>query len=338
MSGECITMAHGGGGRSMQRLIQEVLLPAYGNPATDGREDQALLPWNAPEGTRLAFTTDSFVVDPLFFPGGDIGALAVHGTINDLACGGAEPLALSCSMILEEGLDIALLRRIAESIGRCSRDAGVPVVTGDTKVVARGAADKIFITTSGVGRVASDYRLSSAQAQAGDVVLVSGPLGNHGATIMCARGDMALQTGLRSDTAALHRATARLLDACPETRCMRDATRGGLAAILNEIATASGLTIRLQEGELPIDEQTRGVCELLGLDPLYLANEGVFAAIIPATAADRALHALAQDPVTRHARVVGNVSSGNPGLVLQTGMGGERMLDLLSGEQLPRIC
>lgn len=332
-----VTLAHGGGGRAMQQLIHEVLLPAYGDPARDGIEDQARIALSAGPAGDLAFTTDGFVVDPLFFPGGDIGALAVHGTINDLACGGAEPLALSVGLILEEGLEIDTLRRVAASIGQCARDAGVPVVTGDTKVVARGAADRMFITTAGLGRLSASIPLSSAAARPGDTILVSGPLGDHGATILCARGEMALETRLRSDTRALHRATAALLAACPETRCMRDATRGGLAAILHEIAAASGVRMQLEETALPVGEETRGVCELLGMDPLYLANEGVLAAIVPAPQADTALRALRADPATSGACRVGTVTTGS-GLVLQTVLGGERQLDLPSGEQLPRIC
>ncbi len=334
-----ITLAHGGGGIAMQRLIREVLLPAYGDPDHDGVEDQALLDAVLPAaGDRLAFTTDGYVVDPLFFPGGDIGALAVHGTINDLACGGAVPLALSIGLILEEGLEIETLRRVANSIGRCARDAGVRVVTGDTKVVARGAADKLFITSSGVGRVPAGLLLSSAKVRAGDVLVVSGPLGDHGAAILCERSELALQAGPRSDTRPLHRATQALAQACPGLRCMRDATRGGLGAILNEIAQASAVRIALDEELLVVDDATRGVSELLGLDPLYLANEGVFAALVPEGEAGAALAALRAVPESARAFVAGRATGGAAGVVLQTALGGSRVVDLLSGEQLPRIC
>ncbi len=334
-----ITLAHGGGGASMQRLIQEVLLPAYGDPSQDGREDQALLPADTLQaGERLAFTTDGFVVDPLFFPGGDIGALAVHGTVNDLACGGAEPLALSIGLILEEGLPLDTLQRVAVSIGQHARDAGVRIVTGDTKVVARGAADKMFITSAGVGRVPASLHLSSAAARPGDVLVVSGPLGNHGAAILCARNDLALQAGPRSDTRALHRATQALATACTGLRCMRDATRGGLGAILNEISAASSARIEIVETQLRVEDATRGVAELLGLDPLYLANEGVFAALVPAPEVEAALQALRSVPESAQAFVAGTVTAGTPGVVLRTALGGSRVVDLLSGEQLPRIC
>lgn len=335
-----ITLAHGAGGSAMQDLIEEVFLNAFGGhgaPLEDqARFDLAAL---AATGDRLAFTTDSFVVDPLFFPGGDIGTLAVCGTINDLAVGGARPVALSCAFILEEGLPIETLRRVVGSMARMAQAAGVPIVTGDTKVVTRGACDKLFITTTGIGVVRAGLDIGIGRARPGDVILVNGMLGDHGAAILNARGDLLLETPISSDCAALHRLVEGLVDAAPGIRALRDATRGGVAAVLNEVAQASGVAVRIREMDTPIRTQIQGFCEILGLDPLYLANEGKLVAVVPPQEAEAALNALRADPLGREAAIIGEVTDGRPGrVVMQTRFGGERLVDILVGEQLPRIC
>ena len=331
-----ITLAHGGGGRAMRDLIEGVLVPAFENPDMDHLEDQARLTL---AGARLAFTTDSYVVDPLEFPGGNIGDLAVNGTVNDLAVGGAQPLWLSCAMIIEEGLETELLHRIVTTMRAAADEAGVRIVTGDTKVVNRGAADRLFVTTAGVGMLPQGLNLSVRNAQPGDSVIVNGYIGDHGATIMVARDDLALETGLKSDTAALNGLMSVLLRAAPGTRCTRDVTRGGLAAVVNEIAAASACRIELDEASLPVRDAVRGVCEILGLDPLYFANEGVLAAIVPPAEAQAALDAMRAHPLGRDARIVGQCRAAErPQVVLNTSFGGARVVDMLVGEQLPRIC
>ncbi|MGB0498123.1 MAG: hydrogenase expression/formation protein HypE [Rubricella sp.] len=331
-----ITLAHGGGGRAMRRLIDEVFATAFANPDFSD-EDQARL--TLPGEGRVAFTTDGFVVDPLEFPGGDIGTLAVNGTVNDLAVGGARPLWLSCAVIVEEGTDRALLERIAGSMRKAADAAGVRIVTGDTKVVHKGAADKLFVTTSGVGLIPARRDLRAEYARPGDVILVNGPLGDHGAAIMAARGDMALMCPVESDCAPLNHLMEALIEAAPGTRAARDATRGGLASTLNEIATASGHGISLEETSLPVRDEVRGLCEILGLDPLYLANEGTLAAVVPPEEADAALAAMQSTAQGRGARIVGHVTEKHPGqVVMQTLFGGGRVVDMLAGEQLPRIC
>lgn len=336
-----VTLAHGGGGKAMKDLIDDVFVRAFDNLELAALEDQARfdLADLAGQGDRLAFTTDSFVVDPLFFPGGDIGKLAVCGTINDLAVGGAVPLYLSCAAIIEEGVEIDLLRKIAASMAACAREAGVCIVTGDTKVVHKGACDKIFLTTSGVGVIGKGVELGASLARPGDVVLVNGLLGEHGAAILCARGDMALETPIVSDCAALHDLMQALLAAAPGLRCARDATRGGLATVLNEIAAASQAAIEIDETATPIREEVKAFCEILGLDPLYLANEGKIAIVAPPDQADAALAALRAHPLGAGAAVIGRVQNGEPGRVtMRTGFGGRRIVDMLVGEQLPRIC
>jgi hydrogenase expression/formation protein HypE len=338
---ETVLMAHGGGGRAMRDFVADVFLPAFDNPILATLEDQARLDpaGLAAPGARLAFTTDGYVVRPLVFPGGDIGKLAVCGTINDLAVGGAIPLALSCAVVIEEGFDIALLRRIVGSMRAAAAEAGVNIVTGDTKVVERGAADGLFITTSGVGVIPPGRSLAARQAQPGDVVLVNGPLGDHGAAVMAARGDLALQTTLQSDCRPLHGLLASLLDAVPTTRCARDATRGGVASVLNEIAAAAGVGIRINETDMPVRPEVLGLCEILGLDPLYLANEGTIVAIVPPEQADPALAAMHTHPYGTQACAIGVVTTKPPGRVtMRTSFGGERLVDLLAGDQLPRIC
>jgi hydrogenase expression/formation protein HypE len=336
-----VTLAHGGGGKATKDLIDDVFVDAFCNPLLAPLEDQARLDLAAisAQGDRLAFTTDSFVVDPPEFPGGDIGKLAVCGTVNDLAVGGATPLYLSCAVVIEEGVEIAFLRRIARSMADAARDAGVAIVTGDTKVVPRGACDKIFVTTTGIGVIAHGTELGADRAQVGDVVLVNGFLGDHGAAILAARGDLALEASLESDCAALSELIAALLRAAPATRCLRDATRGGVATVLNEIAAASSAAIEIDEQSLPVRTAVAAVCEILGLDPLYFANEGKVVAIVPQDQAEAALAALRRHPLGAEACAIGRVAAGPAGRVtLATALGGRRIVDMLVGDQLPRIC
>jgi hydrogenase expression/formation protein HypE len=336
-----VMMAHGGGGRAMRDFVASVFLPAFDNPLLTLLEDQARLDpaTLAAPGARLAFTTDGYVVRPLVFPGGDIGRLAVCGTVNDLAVGGAIPLALSCAVVIEEGFDIDLLRRIVASMCAAAQEAGVSIVTGDTKVVEHGAADGLFITTAGVGMIPPRRTLAASQAREGDVVLVNGPLGDHGAAVMAARGDLALETTLQSDCRPLNGLMAALLDAAPGTRCARDATRGGVASVLNEIAGSAGVAIRIEETCIPVRPEVMGLCEILGLDPLYLANEGTAVAIVPPDETEAALAALRAHPFGTQACSIGAVTNGPRGRVMmRTGFGGERLVDLLAGDQLPRIC
>jgi hydrogenase expression/formation protein HypE len=336
-----VTLAHGGGGKAMKDLIDDVFVGAFDNAWLAPLEDQARLDLAAlaRSGDRLAFTTDAYVVDPLFFPGGDIGKLAVCGTVNDLAVGGALPLYLSCAVIVEEGVPVELLRRVSASMARTAQEAGVHIVTGDTKVVPRGACDKLFVTTTGIGVIPAGVELGADRARPGDTVLVSGVLGDHGAAILCARGDMALDTPVESDCAPLHGLIRALLDAAPGVRFMRDATRGGLATVLNEVAAASQVAIEIDEALTPIREPVRGFCEILGLDPLYLANEGRIALIAPPGEADAALAAMRAHPLGAGATAIGRVLGGEPARVtMRTLVGGRRIVDMLVGEQLPRIC
>jgi hydrogenase expression/formation protein HypE len=336
-----VTLAHGGGGKAMKDLIDDVFVSAFDNPLLAPLDDQARFDVAdlARRGDRLAFTTDSFVVDPLIFPGGDIGKLAVCGTVNDLAVGGAVPLYLSCAAIVEEGLAIDLLRQIALSMAATAREAGVAIVAGDTKVVAKGACDKLFLNTTGVGVIGEGLDLGADRARPGDAVLVNGLLGDHGAAILCARGDMALETPIESDCAPLNGLVAALIAAAPRVRFVRDPTRGGLATVLNEIAEASGIAIEIDERATPIREEVKAFCEILGLDPLYLANEGKIVAVAPPNEAEAALAALRAHPLGERAAIVGRVQSGEPGRVtMRTALGGRRIVDMLVGEQLPRIC
>lgn len=341
LSASTVTLAHGGGGKAMKDLIDDVFVRAFDNPALTPLEDQARINIQSllEGGDRLAFTTDSYVVDPLFFPGGDIGTLAINGTINDLAVGGAVPLYLSCAVIIEEGLLIDLLRRVANSMAVAARAAGVAIITGDTKVVPKGACDKLFITTSGMGVIRPGCELGAHRAEPGDAVLVNGWLGDHGAAILAARGDLMLDSPIESDCAPLHRLIAVLLEAAPGTRCLRDPTRGGLATVLNEIARSSSVSIEIDEWQTPLREALKGFCEILGLDPLYLANEGKIVAVVPPAQADAALAALRCDPLGKNAAMIGRVAAGEPGRVtMRTAFGGSRIVDMLVGEQLPRIC
>ena len=336
-----VTLAHGGGGKAMKDLIDDVFVEAFDNPLLAPLDDQARLDLAAltQRGDRLAFTTDSFVVDPLIFPGGDIGKLAVCGTVNDLAVGGAVPLYLSCAVIVEEGVPIDLLRRFARSMAETAREAGVDIVTGDTKIVNKGACDKIFITTTGLGTIRAGLQLSIHSVQPNDVILVNGLLGDHGAAILGARGDLALQSPIVSDCAPLHDLIAILLAAAPGTRFVRDPTRGGVATVLNEIAEAAQVAIEIDEACTPIRDEVRGFCEILGLDPLYLANEGKIVAVVPAEQAEGARDALRAHLLGGAASIIGRVTRGEPGRVtLRTAFGGSRIVDMLVGEQLPRIC
>jgi hydrogenase expression/formation protein HypE len=336
-----ITMAHGSGGKAMRDLIQDVFLGAFNNPLLAPLEDQAVISLAdlAAGGDRLAFTTDTYVVHPLFFPGGDIGTLAVNGTVNDLAMSGARPLYLSCGVVLEEGLEVETLRRVAASMRAAADEAGVFVVTGDTKVVERGSADKLFINTAGIGVVPAGVNISASRARPGDKVIVNGYLGDHGCAILLARNELALETDVLTDCQPLHRLVQAMLAVCPDIHCLRDATRGGLATVLNEFAQSSRVAIRINETALPLRETVRGACEILGLDPLYLANEGKLVAVVPAADAETLIEAMQAHPAGREAAIVGDVMEAPAGVVmLNTGFGGGRIVDLLVGEQLPRIC
>ncbi len=336
-----VTLAHGSGGKAMRDLIDDVIVAGFDNPLLAPLEDQArvALASLVALGDRLAFTTDSYVVDPLFFPGGDIGSLAVNGTVNDLAVSGARPLYLSCGFIIEEGLPIETLRRVVASMRAAAHAGGVAIVTGDTKVVHRGAADKLFINTAGIGVIRAGVDIAAGRAAPGDAVIVSGTIGDHGATVLKARGDLAFEAQIESDCRPLHGLVAALLDACPDVHCLRDATRGGVATVLNEFAQSADVGFLIHEAALPVNEAVRGVCELLGLDALYMANEGKLVAIVPAASASAALAALRADPAGRDAVVIGHVRDGPRGsVVMSTVFGGERIVDMLVGDQLPRIC
>jgi hydrogenase expression/formation protein HypE len=348
-----ITLAHGSGGRAMHELVEGLFLEYLRNPMLELLEDQAVFEVGGANGesaegrgaTRLAFTTDSYVVDPIFFPGGDIGRLAVHGTVNDLAMSGARPLYLSAGFILEEGFSIADLKRILESMRAAVAEAGVEVVTGDTKVVQRGSADKIFINTSGIGVIESPVRLSATHAQTGDKVIVSGLIGDHGTTIMIARGELELETEIESDTAPLHLLVREMLDEAARLstvdaiHCLRDPTRGGVATTLNEIALSSEVCIEIQEDLIPVREEVKGACEILGLDPLYVANEGKLVAVVSSDIADALVTRMRENIYGRDACIIGEVRTEPQGIVaMRTGFGGTRIVDMLAGEQLPRIC
>jgi hydrogenase expression/formation protein HypE len=335
---EKITLSHGSGGKATHNLVEGLFAQAFANPALDPLDDAATLPLDG-GGQRLAFTTDSYVVSPLFFPGGDIGKLAVHGTLNDLAMTGAEPLGLSAAMILEEGLPIDDLKQVVASMQAAAARAGVPIVTGDTKVVNRGSADKLFITTAGVGLIRPGMALSAYQVRPGDKVLLSGPLGDHGIAVMLAREALDLELDVVSDTAALHGLAGALLSAAPGVRCLKDPTRGGLATSLNEIALAAQAAIAIDETAVPVRPAVRGACEILGLDPLTIANEGKLIAVVAPEAASAALEALRAHPLGAEACLIGEVRAEPPGMVfLRTEIGGTRVLDMLVGDPLPRIC
>ena len=336
---EKITLSHGSGGKSTHNLIEGVIAPAFSNPMLDSMDDAATFTVNGTD-QRLAFTTDTYVVSPLFFPGGDIGKLAVHGTINDLSMAGAEPFYLSVGFILEEGFPIADLRKIVASMAKAAADAGISIVTGDTKVVQRGKADGLFINTAGVGLVRATWPLGQTRLQPGDKVLLSGPIGDHGIAIMLAREALEIETDVQSDTAPLNSLVASLLEAAGDAvHCMKDPTRGGVATSLNEMALGSEVSIGLDEQSIPVHFEVRGACEILGLDPLTIANEGKLLAVVSPELADAALAAMRNHPLGRAASIIGTVQAEPAGMVfLRTDIGGMRVLDMLVGDPLPRIC
>jgi len=332
-----VLLAHGGGGRLMADLIEKVFLPAFANPLLSTQHDGALISW-ANTG-RLAFSTDSYVVRPLFFPGGDIGELAINGTVNDLAMCGARPLYLSAGFIVEEGLEMETLWQVVQSMRRAADAAGVQIVTGDTKVVDRGKGDGIFINTAGVGLVETDLDIAPTSIRTGDVVLLSSDIGRHGVAVMAVREGLEFETRIESDSAPVAALVADLLAADIDVRCLRDLTRGGLASALVEIAEQGRLHIAIDEQKIPVQEEVRGACEMLGLDPLYVANEGRFVAFVSAQDGERALDILRGHDAGRDAAQIGTVTTDPQGLVtLKNFMGSERIIDRLSGEQLPRIC
>ena len=333
---DTILLGHGSGGKLSAELLRDIFLPAFQNPTLSRLNDQAIVSIN---GSRIAVTTDSFVVKPLFFPGGDIGSLAVHGTVNDLAMGGAHPLFLTVAFIIEEGLAMDVLCRVVLSLQRASADAGVQVVAGDTKVVEKGKGDRLFINTTGIGLVPDGIELSADRARPGDVVLLSGPIGDHGIAILAQREGLEFESMIESDSAALHTLTAEMLRASHAIRCMRDPTRGGLSSALNEIAAQSQVGIALEESAILVREEVKGACEMLGLDPLYVANEGKLIAIVEAGVADDVLAAMRSHPLGRQAGIIGKVTGKNAGLVtMRTPLGTTRIVDMLAGDQLPRIC
>jgi hydrogenase expression/formation protein HypE len=331
-----VTLAHGAGGKATRALVEGLFLEELGNPLLEPLGDAALLDLN---GARLAFTTDSYVVKPIFFPGGSIGELAVNGTVNDLAVAGARPLYLSAGFVIEEGFAVADLRRIAASMARAAAGAGVTIATGDTKVVERGNADGLYVNTSGVGVVADGVHLGPELVAPGDRVLVSGTLGDHGMAVMIARGELQLEADVRSDTAPVRELAAALLELGDSIRWMRDPTRGGLATALNELAGQASVAVALDEGALPLRPEVVGACEILGIDPLYVANEGKLVAVVAAEAAADALAALRAHPLGAGAAIIGTVRDEPEGLVLlDTALGGSRIVDMLVGDPLPRIC
>jgi hydrogenase expression/formation protein HypE len=331
-----IVLGHGSGGKLSAELIQNVFLPAFQNEYLARLDDQAVFELG---GARLAFTTDSYVVTPIFFPGGDIGRLAVNGTVNDLAMSGARPRFISAAFILEEGLAVDDLRRVVESMRVAAEAAGVLLVTGDTKVVNRGKGDQVFIITTGIGVIERPVRISASGARPGDIVILSGTIGDHGMAVMSKRENLEFEGSIKSDTAALHTLVDAMLDGSLEIHAMRDPTRGGVATTLNEIAASSNAGIELDEKQIPVSESVKGACELLGFDPLYVANEGKLLAIVAPGAAEPILAKMREHPLGRDARIIGRVVSEHPRMLLmKTSVGGTRIVDVLFGEQLPRIC
>jgi hydrogenase expression/formation protein HypE len=331
-----IVLGHGSGGKLTADLIHNLFLPAFANEYLERLDDQAVVQLN---GARLAFTTDAFVVTPIFFPGGDIGRLAINGTVNDLAMSGARPLYIAAAFILEEGLATEDLRRVVLSMRAAAMEAGVQLVTGDTKVVERGKADKVFITTTGIGLIERAVTISANGARPGDKVILSGTIGDHGMAIMSRRENLEFEGAIESDTAALHTLVSAMLEASPEIHCLRDPTRGGVATTLNEIAGSSAVGIELDERQIPVRESVKGACEILGFDPLYVANEGKLLAVVASQGADAIVKAMRQHPLGRETEVIGQVVADHPRRVLmKTEIGGTRIVDVLFGEQLPRIC
>lgn len=331
-----VLLAHGGGGKLTQRLIEDMFLPLLSNPMLDPLHDGAVFETGA---GRLAFTTDSYVVNPIFFPGGDIGSLAVNGTVNDLAMCGARPAYLALSFIIEEGFPMEDLRRVVRSVRRASDAAGVQVITGDTKVVDRGKGDGIFVNTSGIGVISPGIDIAPSRARPGDCILVSGTMGDHGIAVMAAREGLDFRTSIESDSAPLHALVGAMLAADSGIHVLRDPTRGGLASALNEIARAAGVGIDIDEELIPVLDEVRGACEILGIDPLFAANEGKLVAVVPEEIAYAVLSAMQDHPLGENAILIGRAVTDHPGrVVINTPIGGTRILDMMSGEQLPRIC
>jgi hydrogenase expression/formation protein HypE len=336
MKTERIQIDHGAGGRASHDLVAKTFMPALANPILKELNDSALLNF---QDVRLAISTDSYVVDPIFFPGGDIGSLAVHGTVNDLAMRGAQPRYLSVGFILEEGLEIAALEKLVGSMARAARQAGVEVVAADTKVVERGKADRIFINTAGVGIIAPGVDIAGQNAKPGDCVLINGPMGDHGVAVLSTREGLSFQTDIQSDSAPLNGLVSEILEVSRNIHVLRDPTRGGVATALNEVAGQSAVGIELEEAHLPVRPGVKAACEMLGLDPLYVANEGKVLVMVAPEDADLVLNKMRQHPLGRESYIIGRVVSEHPGrVVLHTGVGGRRIVDMLSGEQLPRIC
>jgi hydrogenase expression/formation protein HypE len=331
-----VLLAHGGGGKLSQQIIQKMVVPQFGNELLEPLHDGAVFTLN---GTRVAFSTDSYVINPIFFPGGDIGELAVNGTVNDLAMCGARPMYLSAAFIIEEGFPMDDLWKVIVSMQAAATKAGVQLVTGDTKVVDRGKGDKIFINTSGVGLVGAGTQVGSRNAKVGDVIIVSGPIAVHGIAIMSVRGGLEFETKVESDTAPLNHLVAAMLESSKEIHVLRDPTRGGVASSLNEIAESSAVGIRIDEAKIPVSEPVRGACEILGLDPLYVANEGKLLAFVSREDAERVHSVMRKHPLGKESAIIGEVVAEHKGtVVMKTSIGGSRVVDMLSGEQLPRIC
>ena len=336
MSAKTITLDHGSGGKISHSLITDTLLPLFNNPVLSRLDDGAVLDIN---GTRIAFSTDSYTVDPLFFPGGDIGELAVNGTVNDVAMCGAIPKYLSSGIIMEEGFPLADLERILESMKKAAGRAGVQIVTGDTKVVPRGGVDKLFINTSGIGIIPQGINVSGSNAAPGDKIILSGYMADHGVTILKERENMSFDSPIKSDTAPLNNMVKKIIENSNRIHVLRDPTRGGVGTTLNEIALSSQVGITIYEEKIPLRASTRGICELLGFDPLYLANEGKLLAFVPEDISEMILSIIREDEYGKDAAVIGEVTAGSPGMVfMKTAIGGERIVDMLTGEQLPRIC
>ena len=333
---ETVLMAHGGGGKMTQELIQKMFLPVLGNKWLEQGHDGACFP---PIPGELAMTTDSFVVDPIFFPGGDIGDLAVNGTVNDLVCCGAEPLYISLALILEEGFLLEDLWTIVKSIGNAAQKAGVTIITGDTKVVEKGKGDKVYINTTGIGKVVPGMKISPENCREGDVVIINGPIGDHGIAIMSERAGLSFEPPIKSDTASLNRMMLDVFHHQPNLHVLRDPTRGGLASSLNEICQSSGRGIRIIEDQLQVSESVRGACELMGFDPLYVANEGKILVILPEQHADQVLEIMRAHETGRRSHIIGHVTGNHSALLhMETTIGSTRIVDMISGEQLPRIC
>lgn len=335
-TGDMVLLGHGSGGKLSADLMRDVFLPELSNPVLARLNDQAVVPVGE---STIAISTDSFVIKPLFFPGGDIGSLAVHGTVNDLAVGGAKPLFLSAAFVIEEGFPVRSLQRVVASMRRAADASGVSIVTGDTKVVEKGKGDGLYINTTGIGIVPKGVELSSDRARPGDVILLSGTIGDHGIAILAQREGLEFESEIESDSAPLHGLCGEILRASTEIRCMRDLTRGGLSSALNEIAIRSHVGMELEESAIPVREEVRGACEMLGLDPLYVANEGKLIAIVAPDVADEVLRAMRNHPRGPQAAIVGRVTGSLPGLVtMKTPLGAARFVDMIAGDQLPRIC